>query len=62
MPTICPNLAPSALWSKELIHDSSLGATVGMYRVVNRYRNLLRRFLNVEGISFQWIVQLAAGC
>jgi cellulose synthase/poly-beta-1,6-N-acetylglucosamine synthase-like glycosyltransferase len=47
---------------EELIHDSSLGATVGMYRVVNRYRNLLRRLLNVEGISFQWIVQLAAGC
>ena len=42
---------------EELIHDSKLGATVGMYRVVNRYRNLLTRFLNVEGISFQWIVQ-----
>jgi len=25
--------------------------------VMNRYRNLLTRFLNVEGISFQWIVQ-----
>ena len=36
---------------------SSLGATVGMYRVVNRYRNLLTRFLNLDGISFQWIVQ-----
>jgi cellulose synthase/poly-beta-1,6-N-acetylglucosamine synthase-like glycosyltransferase len=42
---------------EELTRDSSLGAAVGMYRVVNRYRNLLTRFLNVEGISFQWIVQ-----
>lgn len=42
---------------EELARDSSLGAAVGMYRVVNRYRNLLTRFLNVEGISFQWIVQ-----
>ena len=42
---------------EELVRDSSLGAAVGMYRVVNRYRNLLTRFLNVEGISFQWIVQ-----
>jgi cellulose synthase/poly-beta-1,6-N-acetylglucosamine synthase-like glycosyltransferase len=40
-----------------LVKDSKLGASVGMYRVVNRRRNLLTRFLNIEGIGFQWIVQ-----
>ena len=42
---------------EELARDSSLGAAIGMYRVVNRRRNLLTRFLNIEGIGFQWIVQ-----
>lgn len=42
---------------EELARDSTLGAAIGMYRVVNRRRNLLTRFLNIEGIGFQWIVQ-----
>jgi cellulose synthase/poly-beta-1,6-N-acetylglucosamine synthase-like glycosyltransferase len=40
-----------------LVLDSSLGAAVGMYRCLNRGRNLLTRFLNIEGIAYQWIVQ-----
>jgi len=40
-----------------LISDPALGAAVGMYRVVNRHRNVLTRFLNIEGITFQWIIQ-----
>jgi cellulose synthase/poly-beta-1,6-N-acetylglucosamine synthase-like glycosyltransferase len=40
-----------------LARDSSLGAAIGMYRCVNRKRNLLTRFLNIEGIGYQWIVQ-----
>jgi len=42
---------------EELVADSKLGAAVGFYRVVNRRRNLLTRFLNIEGIGFQWILQ-----
>ncbi len=41
----------------ELVRDPTLGAALGMYRAVNRRRNLLTRFLNIEGIGFQWIVQ-----
>jgi cellulose synthase/poly-beta-1,6-N-acetylglucosamine synthase-like glycosyltransferase len=37
--------------------DERLGAVVGMYRAVNRRRNLLTNFLNIEGIGFQWIIQ-----
>lgn len=37
--------------------DPRLGAAIGMYRAVNRRRALLTRFLNIEGIGFQWILQ-----
>jgi len=40
-----------------LVLDSGLGAAIGMYRCLNRRRNLLTRFLNIEGIAYQWIVQ-----
>ncbi len=42
---------------EELVRDSQLGAAIGMYRMINSRRNLFTRFLNIEGISFQWIVQ-----
>lgn len=50
---------PSALkpLAAELMADKRLGAVVGMYRAVNRRRNLLTNFLNIEGIGFQWIIQ-----
>jgi cellulose synthase/poly-beta-1,6-N-acetylglucosamine synthase-like glycosyltransferase len=41
----------------ELAADPTLGAVIGMYRAINRQRNLLTRFLNIEGIGFQWMVQ-----
>jgi cellulose synthase/poly-beta-1,6-N-acetylglucosamine synthase-like glycosyltransferase len=40
-----------------LVRDPSLGAAIGIFRCLNRRRNLLTRFLNIEGIAFQWIVQ-----
>lgn len=40
-----------------LVRDSGLGAAIGIFRCLNRHRNLLTRFLNIEGIAFQWIVQ-----
>ncbi len=43
--------------AQELISDSRLGAAIGMYRAINRRRALLTRFLNIEGIGFQWIIQ-----
>ncbi len=41
----------------QLLHDPTLGAAIGMYRAWNRKRALLTRFLNIEGIGFQWILQ-----
>jgi cellulose synthase/poly-beta-1,6-N-acetylglucosamine synthase-like glycosyltransferase len=40
-----------------LVRDARLGAAIGVYRCLNRGKNLLTRFLNIEGIGFQWIVQ-----
>lgn len=40
-----------------LLAHPELGAAHGMFRTGNRARNLLTRFINIEGLSFQWIVQ-----
>ena len=40
-----------------LSEDFRLGAAIGMYRCLDRKRNLLTRFLNIEGVGYQWIVQ-----
>ena len=42
---------------EHLMSDPQLGAAIGLYRAVNRHHNLLTRFLNIEGIGFQWIIQ-----
>ncbi len=40
-----------------LISDDTLGAVIGKFRTLNRKRNLLTRFINIETLSFQWILQ-----
>ena len=41
----------------ELIADRRLAAAVGKVRTLNRATNLLTRCINIEFISFQWIIQ-----
>ncbi len=41
----------------QLLLHPELGAVLGKFRTVNRSRNLLTRFINVETLSFQSIVQ-----
>jgi cellulose synthase/poly-beta-1,6-N-acetylglucosamine synthase-like glycosyltransferase len=41
----------------QLVRNPRLAAAVGMYRAWNRHRALLTRFVNIEGIGFQWIIQ-----
>jgi cellulose synthase/poly-beta-1,6-N-acetylglucosamine synthase-like glycosyltransferase len=50
---------PSALryLVAQLLLHPELGAVLGKFRTVNRDRNLLTRFINVETLSFQSIVQ-----
>ncbi len=40
-----------------LARDPTLAAAVGKFRCLNRDRNLLTRFINIETLAFQWIVQ-----
>ncbi len=43
--------------AEHLVRDPNLAAAVGMYRAWNRRRALITRFINIEGIGFQWMVQ-----
>jgi cellulose synthase/poly-beta-1,6-N-acetylglucosamine synthase-like glycosyltransferase len=40
-----------------LVNDPTLAAAVGKFRTINQNRNLLTRFVNIESLAFQWIVQ-----
>ncbi len=50
---------PSSLryLASQFVMDPTLGAALGKFRTLNRNRNWLTRFINIEGLSFQWIVQ-----
>jgi len=50
---------PSSLryLATQFVWDPSLGAALGKFRTLNRDKNMLTRFINIEGLSFQWIVQ-----
>ena len=50
---------PSALkyLMANLLTDPALGAVLGKFRTVNKDRNLLTRFINIETLSFQSILQ-----
>lgn len=43
--------------AEQLASNSTLGAVIGKFRALNKNENLLLRFLNIESLSFQWIVQ-----
>lgn len=43
--------------ARQLVTDPRLGAVIGKFRCVNRKKNLLTRFINLESLAFQWIVQ-----
>jgi len=40
-----------------IINDPNLGAVVGKFRTRNRDRSILTRFINIETLSFQWLIQ-----
>lgn len=43
--------------ARQLAADPSLGAVIGKFRCVNKRRNLLTRFINLESLAYQWIIQ-----
>ena len=53
------NPAPDSLkiMVPHLLKDKSLGAVIGKFRTINRHKNWLTRFINIETLAFQWILQ-----
>jgi len=51
--------APDAVLqlARQLAANADLGAVIGTFRTANRTKNLLTRLINIEGLSYQWIVQ-----
>ena len=51
--------APDAVLhlARQLAAHAELGAVIGTFRTANRKKNLLTRLINIEGLSYQWIVQ-----
>ena len=51
--------APDAVLqlARQLAAHPELGAVIGTFRTANRKKNLLTRLINIEGLSYQWIVQ-----
>ncbi len=43
--------------ARQLQSDENFGAVIGKFRCINRKKNLLTRFINLESLAFQWIVQ-----
>lgn len=42
---------------KELTRNRELGAVIGKFRTINKTKNILTKFINIEGLSFQWMAQ-----
>lgn len=40
-----------------LVADKTLAAATGKFRTINRTKTLLTRFVNIESVAFQWMVQ-----
>lgn len=40
-----------------LINNEALGAVIGKFRTRNKNKNILTKFINIETLSFQWMVQ-----
>jgi cellulose synthase/poly-beta-1,6-N-acetylglucosamine synthase-like glycosyltransferase len=43
--------------ARQLVTNPDVGAVIGKFRCINRRKNLLTRFINLESLGFQWIVQ-----
>jgi cellulose synthase/poly-beta-1,6-N-acetylglucosamine synthase-like glycosyltransferase len=43
--------------ARQLAANPALGAVIGKFRCINKKKNILTRFINLESLAFQWIVQ-----
>lgn len=45
------------LLAYEAVTHKEYGAVIGKFRTRNKKRNILTKFINIEGLSFQWMAQ-----
>jgi len=43
--------------ARQLVANPALGAVIGKFRCINKKKNLLTRFINLESLAYQWIIQ-----
>jgi len=53
----CPEPSAIKLLMVHFVNHPELGAVVGKFRTGNRRRNILTRFINIEGLCYQGIIQ-----
>ncbi len=53
----CPEPSSLRILVMDLISNDHIGAVIGKFRTLNKKKNLLTRFINIETLSFQWILQ-----
>ncbi|MHB9129784.1 MAG: glycosyltransferase family 2 protein [Armatimonadota bacterium] len=53
----CPEPAALKLLIAQFVRNPELAGVVGKFRTGNKRRNLLTRFINIEGLGFQGIMQ-----
>jgi cellulose synthase/poly-beta-1,6-N-acetylglucosamine synthase-like glycosyltransferase len=41
----------------ELLRDRSFIAAIGKFRTINKDKSIMTRFINIESMAFQWIIQ-----
>ena len=49
--------SPPAWVVIQLVHNKELGAVIGKFRSINKHATLLNRFINIETLSFQSMLQ-----
>lgn len=52
-----PNSSALKFLVYTLIKNADYGAVVGKFRVRNKEKNILTRFINIETLSYQWLAQ-----
>ncbi len=52
-----PETASLKILVRELVTKKDIVAAIGKFRTINKDKNLLTRFINIESLTFQWIIQ-----
>jgi cellulose synthase/poly-beta-1,6-N-acetylglucosamine synthase-like glycosyltransferase len=52
-----PRPASLRIMCTAMVRNSNLTAVLGKFRCINKHKNILTRMVNIETLSFQWMIQ-----